>query len=56
MKKLVLLAVVVTLVMSSCSPYVVEGAGPGGCGAWMKKSFQGNKPPKQRARSMPVIN
>ena len=52
MKKLL---VIVLFIFSSCTKYVVEGAGPGGCGAWHPKKFKGNKPPRQRIK-MSVIN
>jgi hypothetical protein len=54
--KQIVLGLIVIAMFSSCSPYVVSGAGPGGCGVWHKKKFQGNKPPRQTAARMPIIN
>jgi len=55
--KQVLTGLIVILMLSSCTRYVVEhGGSAAGCGVWYEKKFKGNKAPKQRAAKMPVIN
>ncbi len=53
--KQLLLGLIIILMFSSCTRYVVTPGGEGGCGAWHEKKFQGNKAPKQRTKGMPVI-
>lgn len=54
--KQTLIGLIVIIMLSSCTRYVVHtGGSAAGCGAWHPKKFKGNKPPRQTAARMPVI-